>query len=145
MSEESLARLVVVDNTYHQFDGQEPLGLVHRYSRVIRDSEQVYVRKVKIGAPWQEIDAGWVKGPALIVLENREGLEYQVNPTHEERGEDRQKVVVVGFVSPQGEDNVDGIVIQPGEHVKFQVADLGRIRLRCEYKEAKVMVHLVPL
>ena len=139
---EPVARLVVVDNTYHQFDGMEPLGLVHRYSRVVRDGEQVYSRLVKVTGEWQPLDQGWIKGPALIVLENREGLEYRVNPTAEERANDKQKVVIVGFHSIEP---AEGPMLQPGEHVKFQVRNPGKVWLRCEHKEARVMVHLVPL
>lgn len=146
---DDVSRLTVVDNTYHQVDGSpEPLGLVHRYSRTIKDGGQAYTRSVKVGGTWQPIDSGWLKGPALVILENREGLEYQVNPTHEDRASDKQKVVTVGFILvgfTPSEEIAKGLILQPGEHVKFQVRDVAAIRLRCEHKEAKVMIHLVPL
>lgn len=139
----SNSRITVVDNFYHYSeDGVGPLALVPRYSRPLKSDEQVYIRMLKVTSEWQPLDRGWVERASLLILENKEGMSYEINPSHEDRKADKQKIVLLGLAS--GDYAEDFLEIQPGEHVKITPTQLDRLRIRCLHKEARVLMHLVP-
>lgn len=62
-------RVVVVEHLYRQFGSEEPVSASGSYCSPVFLDEQVYERRLKVGAAWQRLaDGCWVSRASLLIL-----------------------------------------------------------------------------
>lgn len=129
------AYLVVIDSIAHQVmsGGGQPVATESRYSQVLRTNEQAWVRFTAVGERWTPLDAGWLDGCSLVLIEN---LEKEGTPAD----------IIVGTQHPGGDpgDTHPALIVPPGTSARFKPLDLKALRLRCTGGEAKYRVHIFP-
>jgi hypothetical protein len=91
------ARIVVIEQVYHQEHGQQPTLIDHSFVRMLDSDEQPYVRKITVGEQWERLDTGWVAKVGMIVFTNDEGKNFHVNPTDAQKADVADRVVEVCF------------------------------------------------
>lgn len=136
------ARLVVVENVYHQpTNGPAVTVAGTRFGRNLAHGEDRRPDSflVVVGAEWTALDCGRVPACGQIVLVNEEGRFTGLQPTQAERTDAAYRVVEVAV-----EGGPPLLLVRPGESARFEPADATRLRLRSRHATARVTVHLVP-
>jgi hypothetical protein len=143
------ARFTVVETVYFQPASAEPTQTGSRFCRWVGTDEQPYKRQTKVGESWVPLDAGWLKEAGMLVLANKEGEFFRVNPTEEERTETAKKIVEVGLYTGVSKETGQSVIepfarVHPAESTRFTPLDLSVIRLRCLSGDAKILLTLLP-
>ena len=136
-------RIAVRELLYHQAPQEQPTAVESVFSRPLVSDEQPYVRKVKVGGAWEAVETGWLVDAGMLHLANEEGRFQQVQPTPAERAAAARKVVEVGLAVAEGEVVVCWL-LRPGESLRAEPAEVGRLRLRCREGVARVTVNVFP-
>lgn len=119
-----MTTFTVVENVWHQREGQQPHGVPLRFERRLANDESPSFREGLAGEEWKPLECGWVKGKAYLALKNLEGQFTQKVPTSEEKSEAAGRVIEL---SAGGES----ILVPPGEDCRFLVGDVSKWRVRC--------------
>ncbi len=69
------SRLSIVEHVYYEIIGEQPLAVETIQSHLINSNEQPFIRNIKIGSTWQEIDLGWIKDVGMIIIRNDGGID----------------------------------------------------------------------
>lgn len=134
------AKLIVVEQVYHQNDGDEPAAYESRWCRILLTDEQPYgPRKVKVDREWRLLDTGWLNDASLLGLSNEEGKHLQANPTAAEADLSSRKVVELSFDGSEA-----AILIHPGQDCRFSPANVNGIWLRCQAGPVNIMARVYP-
>lgn len=141
---ESLDQLTVVEMVYHHVFGEETQVVESRYSRRLQGcGEQMYgPRNLTATEEWQSLDLGWVPEPGLLHIQNREGQNFQVNPTPEERADIAKRILEVSY-SPLSQ-GVDGWLILPGESMRGYPTNPGKLFIRSRHGRSRYTLALIP-
>jgi hypothetical protein len=140
-------RIIVVETIYFRPAAADGAGLSAvdaRFLRKLKTDEQPFIRHTNVGDQWVKFDCGWVEKPSMIVVENREGIWVQVNPTQEERSEVKKRIVEVCFAPRAKDEDRCDISIPPGEVLRFSPTDASMLMIRCRHGRAKIVVHAFP-
>lgn len=135
-------RLSVVEAVYHTPFGKDPVSTESRFSRWLETDEQPYVRRIKVGPEWRQLDAGWLAAASMLLVANEEGLDQTRQPTQAELAASVARVVLVGVWA--GGEVVPCFRVPPGESMRAEPVSLGAIRLRCEAGEARCVITIYP-
>jgi hypothetical protein len=76
-------RITVVDSIYYQSEGEPIIDVVSRFESEVKDSEQVYTRRMVAKDKWTAIDIGWLKSTGMLVILNKEKPNSQIIPSQE--------------------------------------------------------------
>ena len=136
-------RIAVRELLYHQAPQEQPTAVESVFSRPLSTEEQPYTRKAKVNEAWVPVETGWLLGAGMLHLANEEGRFQQVQPTPGERAAAARKVVEVGLAVAEGEVAVCWL-LRPGESLRAEPAEVGRLRLRCREGVARVTVNVFP-
>jgi hypothetical protein len=165
------ARLVIVENVYHQITGEQPTSLAPvAYSAPLASDEQPYQREFKVGPGWEMLDHGWLdpQGVSLLCLRNRPD-QRNVRPNADEAAADAAKVIelaVVCPVTPTGERSQQPAgprrtmherepaalavalatiaLVRPGATARFEPADVSLLAVRCVAGPCRASLALFP-
>lgn len=121
------ARVVVVENVYHQASTGEIVLTEGRFSRLLKSDEQPYgPRRLTLGGTWTPLDVGWVKEVGFVILRN----------------ESKDTGVDVGVWV--GETTQALITLAPGESLRFQPTDASAWCLRSQGEAARCVLTVLP-
>lgn len=142
------ARLTVVETVYHQPAAGPPTATESRFSRPLGSDEQPYSRRLTIPTRWVRLDPGWVGGGCAALALSNEGpvARRTTVPTPEEAAADAALVVTVGVAAdPEGATVAPFARVRPGESLRLEPADPGRLMLVCSGEApARVLLTLIP-
>lgn len=139
------ARITVVHVLYHQSPERDAKGVESRFTRIISDDGQPYMRETRFEDQWSLLDTGWIKSPGIVVIENR-GTHFRVNPTEDEERRARAKSILVG-VRPSlfgDTDPTPFAVIPPGESLTLTPASDSTLFVRCAAGSVAGVIHAFP-
>jgi hypothetical protein len=140
------ARYVVVSNINYQIPGENPRGPgTLRYSHDLRsrdEADQAYERVVRVSEEWVEVDLGWAKKCALLLLMNVATRLPGRTPTKEEKDEAAAKILQWGVSGPMGLVPVGNIPV--GEATHFSPEDGVSIWVRCKSGQGRLSIFAVP-
>lgn len=137
-------RITVVQQIYHQVQGNDPTVLDGGFTRWLDSDEQPFLRKCKASEGWQKLEVGWIEQAGQLTIVNGAGKPHNfVQPSEEEKKAEGLKVLEVGI-------EVDGNVVPcwqvpPGENLRaMPLCELSRIMVRCRQGEVRFSVFLIP-
>ena len=138
--------LTVSDMVTYQQPGKMPQGFSHPFCRSVKDGCQPWVRQLRIGEEWTQLDAGWVDNAACMILLNEEGTNLRVIPTPEEVEAMKKKVLEITYDGPpeNGKWLYPAGLIFPGETRREHPINLGSIYLRSRSGEINCLLWLFP-
>ena len=102
-------RITFSGQFYHQQPDRDPMQIDIRYSRILANHDQGYMRDTEVGENSEPLDFGWVKNPGTIVIKTYP-LKLPQNPSTEQIEAHKKGVLVL-----MDEDAVSGFMIHPGE------------------------------
>ncbi len=141
------ARLTVSDTVYYQSVGADPEAVDHRFSRFVASDEQPYARRLTIPTAWVRLDPGWLAGNVGMMKVVNEGHPGRTAlPTAGEREADAGLVVELAVsLNTEGTMAVAFARLRPGESLRFEPTDPGRLMLRCVGSgPTRVLLNLYP-
>lgn len=80
-------RVTVIDSVYYQSADTPATSVDSRFTIIPSTDEQPYLRRIKVGKEWTEIDLGWLKELdylSQILIKNEEEIQTGKIPTVEE-------------------------------------------------------------
>jgi hypothetical protein len=138
-------RLTVLLKVYYERPNKTPYEIEQGYTDLLSKSEQVYHREDLSAyiTGWSELDYGWVKKPAYIIIENT----------------DEKNTLLVGFRynincgNPSIYEVCEAMKILPGKFHPIDAIDHTRVMVRCKddgsYNDTKDVscrytLHVIP-
>lgn len=98
-------RLTIIATFHHEQFGENPTSAQFRYSKILEKKHQPFVRRIEIGeTPIPLIPEGcWIPASDIgdIIIENRAGVGFLVNPTKQQLDEVKRKIL---FLRKNGDD-----------------------------------------
>lgn len=135
------ARIVVVENVYHQSPGRDPVGVDTSSSRFCDSDEQPFLRHTRIGDDWTPLETGWVADPYLVCIRN-DAIVYRVNPTAQELTEADNRVIEVAVMWKDGPpDYFPFTLIRPGDSIRVYPTEDARYFLRSRFGFTQVTIN----
>ena len=132
-------RLTARVDVYYEQQHFEPTQVGVSFSTLLpKSEEQVYVRRLKIGEDWQDVDFGWIDRPGSLLIENRKKM-FQTNPTAEEMDLEIQKVLYIR----NKEETGNGWTIPNGGFF-FGFTKDKNIEIRCLTGETTGVINVFP-
>ncbi len=152
MPDSGKARLVIIQQIYHQIFNQQPRpALDARHSRILKSDEQSYgPRTITIGEEWVPLELGWLKDTpiGMIVLTNEEGRFMDRNPTLEQAREGEKKILELSFTCLGTSGNKPSyaatLLIPPRESQTILPANPKEVMIRCRSGQGKYTILIVP-
>lgn len=135
------ARMTVVETVSYSPPNEESVGFDSRFGKLLKTTEQPYMRRTVIGVGWQPLDLGWLKDKevAMIMIYNLESLRGLARqPTEKQKSEILEKVIEVSFSKKKDEL----FLIYAGESARFLPS--GTIYLRSRSGESRYKVAVIP-
>ena len=146
------ARLVCLDKVvFRSPTGGSIAPLDIGFTRILETDDQPYQRRIEVDWGWHLVDLGWLDGGcSMIVVQNREGIFTQVQPTQEERDEAARKIVELSFweipakESPRYKSETSGRwLIYPTECFRGSPSS-SQLFLRCRHGKARCTITAFP-
>jgi hypothetical protein len=140
--------ITVVEAIYYTAEGQQPTAVETRFTRRVTSDEQVWTRRIKIGAEWVRLDTGWLDKPSLVVLSNEAGKGLQTYPSEGEKQNISGRIIEVGQeVGTQGMPGwyiVPFCLILPGEGHRLHPILPVALYARCRQGESLCILSAFP-
>ncbi len=143
---QSRARLVVIQQFYHQVLNSQPRLIEARYSRILGSNEQPYgPRTLTVGEDWTPLELGWMKDIPIgvLVITNEEGTFLERNPTEKERESSNSKILEVAFYQ-RLDPLTAALIILPRDCQPLTPLYPDRIRIRCRNGEGRYTIIVIP-
>jgi hypothetical protein len=111
----------------------DPIEVRSSVSRLTKNKTHPHVSRFDTTANWEPLDLGrFVDKPyaiGMVVVENRSGRSYRVQPTKEQREEDARRIIVVGNESLQ-------FRINPNEAWFADCSDVSSLQIRSLFSDS---------
>ena len=133
------ARIVVVENVYHQSPGRDPVGVDTSSSRFCDSDEQPFLRRTRIGDGWTPLETGWVVEPYLVCVRN-DATAFRTNPTPGERTDAEKRVLELG-AAPAGGSVQPFTAVRPGDSVRVYPVEGTRYFVRSRFGFTQVTIN----
>jgi hypothetical protein len=141
-AKETPDRLTTVVNIYHEHRGDQPFGVQVICSQILKEKEEPYTRRIRVGVMWKTVDTGWVESNKVgtITVENLEGKSPVTNPSKEELDEIDRKVLELSYT--QNSDECE--LCSPGLISILRPAKAALLSIRCQHGEALCRITVFP-
>lgn len=150
-------RITVVETVYHQGVNESPTHYSFRFSRELKSDEQPYTRRADIGEGWATLDTGWVRNPAVLLL-NLPSPIFQRIPSPEDLIESYTKIVDIGVlvtIPDEGKRThhsapipplsvIPFATLLPGESMRITPFQEREFMIRCRSGSTKLVVTALP-
>lgn len=135
-------RMTVQQTLSHEHFGEQPTQVTSTYSRLLKNKEQPYKRRMVIGPTWQAIDLGWFtdnpNDVGTVIIENGEGLGYVEQPSPEEREAADKRIIEISFTKISSQADL----CYPRSIKILHPNNADGLFLRCQAGQAKIQVHV---
>lgn len=138
-------RLTVVENVYHQTQGEDPFHISTTFERKLQTQEQPYSRTTSVGEEWEQLDCGWLgDNVGMLIIANNEGKFARI-PTEEEREEVAKRVLIIGYrYRDLDSPACDAWEIPPGESFRGSPTNSKSLYIKSLSGRTKYTINLIP-
>lgn len=104
-------------------------------------SAEAYTRRLQVGAEWEELDLGWCKNSAgLIIIDNKTGKYLERKPSPEEIEAQKNSVVEISWRG----DDVSDVIISPGRFLIVEPAQVETVRIKARQETVRITLAVIP-
>lgn len=133
-------KVTVVEQFYYRAFDEEAQQITSQFSYSLKTrDEQVFSKREKVGEAWEPINLGWLDGCSNLIIQNKEGIFKDKNPTEEQVEDALKKILEV-----RHKDDKHSWLILPTTSVRFTPSDSKNLVIKSQFGTTKFTLNAIP-
>lgn len=140
-------RMTVICKVHHQLPNEQPVSFESKFESWLESDDDPQMRRYKATEEWCQLPLeSFIDKPAMVSIENREGMRTAIKPTADEQAEIGKKVIEIGFCHPGASSPThdNRLLIPPGQSIRIILESRDGVLIRSRSGEAKYFMFAVP-